>query len=142
MQFYFAVNDDGKTLICGTQAEAGLISKAFRPVDIPVDKTGLKGWIQQMLDETLNAEPIETQVGVAPDGDLKPEATNSDLPAPAEPPKPEPVKFAPPVLPSPDNIVEWVLFTAEQRQIERLYEALGCRVGEIIRADRKKDEPA
>lgn len=57
MIFYLAVDAEGKTKLAGNQADAKALNKDFQQIDIPVDKTGLMAWIQQMLDETLNAAP-------------------------------------------------------------------------------------
>jgi len=58
MIFYLAVDAENNTKILGTQADAGKVNRDFQQIDIPVDKAGLMAWIQQMLDETLNAAPI------------------------------------------------------------------------------------
>lgn len=55
MIFYLAVDAEGKTKLAGNQIDAKALNKDFQQIDIPVDKTGLMAWIQQMLDETLNA---------------------------------------------------------------------------------------
>ena len=60
MIFYLAVGTDNMTKILGTQADAAKVNKDFVQIDIPTDKAGLMAWIQQMLDETLNA--IEPEV--------------------------------------------------------------------------------
>lgn len=62
MIFYLAVDAEGKTKLAGNQADAKALNKDFQQIDIPVDKTGLMAWIQQMLDETLNAQdPVAGQ---------------------------------------------------------------------------------
>lgn len=62
MIFYLAVDAEGKTKLAGNQADAKALNKDFQQIDIPVDKTGLMAWIQQMLDETLNAQgPVAAQ---------------------------------------------------------------------------------
>lgn len=58
---YLALDTEGQTKILGTQADAKAVNKQFTQIDIPVDKPGLLGWIQQMLDETLNAEDGPSQ---------------------------------------------------------------------------------
>lgn len=62
MQFYLAISSDGQTKILGTQADAKAVNKDFEPIDIPTDKPGLMAWIQQMLDETLNAQPAGSEL--------------------------------------------------------------------------------
>lgn len=54
MIFYLALDEQSRTQILGTQADARAVNKNFQQIDIPVDKTGLMIWVQQMLDETLN----------------------------------------------------------------------------------------
>ena len=57
MIFYLAIGTNNMTKILGTQADAAKVNKDFVQIDIPTDKAGLMAWIQQMLDETLNAIP-------------------------------------------------------------------------------------
>lgn len=56
MIFYLAIDNNNQTKIVGTQADAKALNPQFEQIDIPVDKAGLMAWIQQMLDETLNAQ--------------------------------------------------------------------------------------
>jgi hypothetical protein len=97
MQFYFAINDQGSTLIKATQADAREVNKEFTSVDIPTDKPGLMAWVQQMLDETLNAgihdvisiqEPTVQRSDCSEFGPGRAYAEPVTPPAPA---KPEPV---------------------------------------------------
>lgn len=67
MIFYLAVGTDNMTKILGTQADAAKVNKDFVQIDIPTDKAGLMAWIQQMLDETLNAMEPEVSGNSEPD---------------------------------------------------------------------------
>lgn len=62
MIFYLSVNEEGHTKIAGTQAEAKAINPEYSQIEVPTDKTGLMGWIQQMLDETVNQVQGITEV--------------------------------------------------------------------------------
>lgn len=118
MIFYLAIDSEGRTIIQSTQeAIKDINDKEYQKIDIPTDKTGLMAWVQQMLDETLNAQPA---------------------PAVMEPPKPVPVSN--PVLQKLNAgfIQDWLIHDATQAEIERIYNAIGCRVGEILRSDRTK----
>lgn len=119
MIFYLAIDSEGRTIIQSTQeAIKDINDKEYQKIDIPTDKTGLMTWVQQMLDETLNAQPA---------------------PAVMEPPKPVPVSN--PVLQKLNAgfIQDWFIHDATQAEIERIYNAIGCRVGEILRSDRTKE---
>jgi hypothetical protein len=151
VQFYFAVSEDGNTNICGTQAEASGINKVFEPVDIPVDKAGLKAWIQQMLDETINATPAYVERGARIEiSDTEPkefpeeEIHNTGSTFDTEPePKPVEVKVVYQKTPlNIQNIMEWVLDVAGQPQVEQLFSAIGARFGELVRAERNVPKPA
>ena len=117
MIFYLAVDPGGRTIIQSTQeAIKDVNDKAYTKIDIPTDKGGLMAWVQQMLDETLNAQPAPTPVAEV---------------------HPEPL--APTIIPpSLDQMKEFILDHANQREIESLYTSLGCRVGEIIRSARSE----
>lgn len=69
MIFYLAIGTHNMTKILGTQADAAKVNKDFVQIDIPTDKAGLMAWIQQMLDETLNAvvtvEPEPEMITIA-----------------------------------------------------------------------------
>lgn len=124
MIFYLAVDSTGRTIIQSTQeAIKDVNDKAYEKIDIPTDKAGLMTWVQQMLDETLNAKPEPAPV-----------------PAVMEPAKPVPISN--PVLQKLNAgfIQDWLIHDATQAEIERIYNAIGCRVGEILRSDRTKEE--
>lgn len=63
MIFYLAVDAEGNTMLAATQADAKAINKDFQQIDVPANsKPDLMAWIQQMLDETLNAQdPVAGQ---------------------------------------------------------------------------------
>lgn len=169
MIFYLAVDATGRTLIKGTQADAREANRDFTQIDIPTDKAGLMAWVQQMLDETLNAQPAETGSVAAPasakpgealieetlyeligsgggDGEtIKDFASRihsfyaNQLEAAQEvkgaAPAPMPVPLS--KILTVEYIQNWLIEDAEQRDIERIYTAIGCRVGEIIRSGRE-----
>lgn len=51
MIFYIATDADGQRHLVGTQADARAIDRNFVQVDIPTDKAGLRGYIQDLLTE-------------------------------------------------------------------------------------------
>lgn len=184
MIFYLAVDSNGQTKILGTQADANKVNRDFSQIDIPTDKAGLMAWVQQMLDETINAMPAVTaptptedsveavseilyeMLGLGGgDGDtireyaekiaaLVPEAkpeiisiATADMRddkdgAPSIshtiPVKPAPAPMSPGLskILTVEYIQNWLIETADQREIERIYNAIGCRVGEIVRGAR------
>jgi len=160
--FYLATDNLGKTHIVGTQAEARVINTDFQQIDIPTDKAGLMAWVQQMLDETVNAADLQSAEEAQPlkpapeviketlmeliclgggDGDTLGEYASrihsfyandremqQPVPAPMDPP--------PSKLLSSEYIQDWLINDANQRDIEKIYVAIGCRVGEILRGAR------
>lgn len=82
MIFYIATGEDGMRHVCTTQAEAKPIDKDFVQLDIPVDKSGLRDTIQELLSlidqngsteteqvgSTLPEPQIELQPASAPAG--------------------------------------------------------------------------
>jgi hypothetical protein len=84
MIFYLAIDNNNQTKIVGTQADAKALNPQFEQIDIPVDKVGLMGWIQMMLDETLNAVVTTTDDNLAEATALMQEADAilNDEPAP------------------------------------------------------------
>lgn len=128
---YLVTDSDGNTKIVGTQADAKALNKDFEQIDIPTDKPGLIGWIQQMLDETLNNTNNKTEQ--APDCDDQEPTENVEDGAGTRqaPSNPEPViKYLPP---SQEALVHWLFDGASQGEIEKIFETLGCRFGEAIR---------
>jgi hypothetical protein len=134
--FYLAIDGADRTCIVGTQADAHKINQHFQQIDIPTDKAGLMDWVQQMLDETLNAcdQPAEAS------------KTEAELEYERQVAKAEAVKPVPTIAPMDPPlgkiltvayIQDWLLNDANQRQIERIYNAIGCRVGEILRDARE-----
>ena len=67
MIFYLAIDGDGKTWIKPTKESAKDINdKVYEQIDVPDDKPGRMAWIQQMLDETINAPAAVPETLVAP----------------------------------------------------------------------------
>lgn len=68
MIFYFVIEPGPERMHCvATQAEAKAINKDFVQIDVPIDKLGLRDWIQKMIDELSTPKPpIPTMVEVAP----------------------------------------------------------------------------
>lgn len=116
MRFYLALDGNGRTIIQSTrEAIKDINDQLYQEIDIPTDKAGLMAWVQQMLDETLNAQPTPV------------------------------VESKPAPLPNPiihqlnaSFIQDWLSNDATQAEIERIYTTIGCRVGEILRSARPK----
>lgn len=68
MIFYIANKPTGGRQLCTTQVEAKAIDKEFAQLDIPVDKTGLRDVIQELLDLADANGSTETQ-----EAEIKPE---------------------------------------------------------------------
>ena len=70
MIFYEAIDTLGQTHIVGTQADARAVNKDFEQIDIPVDKAGLRGFVQKLYDQIFDlsrppADRDEPQVASA-----------------------------------------------------------------------------
>lgn len=102
MIFYLAIDNNNQTKIVGTQADAKALNPQFEQIDIPVDKAGLMAWIQQMLNETLNAIPPT----ISEDGPMPEPGPVIELP-PEPKPKTAHNKF------SPHPVVNEILTLAE-----------------------------
>lgn len=63
MIFYFATNDDGKTTVCTTQAEAKAIDKGFQKVDIALDKDSMQSLLQDSFDRIFQLESNTIRMG-------------------------------------------------------------------------------
>jgi hypothetical protein len=138
MIFYLAVDAEGHTKILGTQADAGKVNKDYSQIDIPTDKSGLMNWVQQMLDELLNSQPQAPENIEIPDTAI--ELSDSIPSEPVEEvkaaPKPAPMTPQLSKILTVDYIQNWLIEDADQREIERIYNAIGCRIGEMLREDR------
>jgi hypothetical protein len=51
MIFYLARNAEGKRILETTQVKAKAVSKDFQQIDVPVDKEGLRGALQELISE-------------------------------------------------------------------------------------------
>jgi len=124
---YLVIASDGSTKIVGTQGEAKALNKDFQQIDIPTDKPGLIGWIQQMLDEILNnkTEQATDRDEQAPTENVEDGADTRQAPSP----EPE-IRYLPP---SQEALIHWIFDGASQGEIEKIFETLGCRFGEAIR---------
>lgn len=146
MIFYLTVDAAGHTKILGTQADAGKVNKDFSQIDIPTDKNGLMGWVQQMLDELLNVsvkdhpihdeEPEET-ITIAT-ADMRADKDGAPSISHTIPAGPKPAPMTPQLnkILTVEYIQNWLIEDADQREIERIYNAIGCRIGEMLREDR------
>ena len=104
-------------LFAGTQDAAG---KGFVLVNFPETKPEILAFLNQLV--------------APPDPPLEAELPEPEPEAPAEP-----VATLVPPAPPPgqvDALVDWIVDDAQQRDIERLFEALGTRFGETLRARR------
>lgn len=61
MIFYLARNAEGKRILETTQVKAKAVNKDFSQIDVPVDKEGLRGALQELISEADcgpdNSEP-------------------------------------------------------------------------------------
>lgn len=120
---------------CGTQADAKAIDKTFVPIDVPVDKEGLMGFLNKMQDkihgliEERNA--LRDGAGEAPvvygeglESTETPEVFAVKPPAPVQPPAVAPTSYVP------QYVVDQIL-ASEGKEFASILEATLTRLGEV-----------
>lgn len=121
MKFYLAIDPEtGRKVLAPTQDKARVISKEFELFEISTDKDPLMQFAQEALDRIHD---LEGQVNL-----LKHDAQIA----------PVTIEQAPVVqTPTPaitginlQSIMEWLLNTASQAQVEEVFSAIGARWGE------------
>lgn len=84
MIFYVALDAEGKRQLRGTQADARDVNKAFKQIDIPIDKAGLLKVLQDLMSAADGVAPSEPPAPVAeerPRWNGSPELTGERLAA-------------------------------------------------------------
>lgn len=141
MIFYTPQNSEGRTILCTTQADSDAIQKNAPKVDIPVDKNGLKSYIQDALDlihslqatqPTLDApaEPVEAlEPDKIKDADgWKKQADDYQRPANLDQAK---SVLAVNLSYEAMQIEDFILNHASVAQVENLFSCLGNRFAEL-----------
>jgi hypothetical protein len=131
MKFYVAAAPDGRTVLCGTQADAKKINKTFEEFEVPVDKTGLMEFAQSALDRIFS---LEQQLAAGGGADPLSQAPS----APAEEPAPweEPATLDKAYVPdrwTAGQIEDYLLNVATVAQCEQVFTCLGNRFGMLAK---------
>lgn len=136
MIFYVALDAEGKHHLVTTQAEAGKINKTYETIDIPTDRAGILGVVRGLLDQvdslTGQVNSLKHDASIAP-VTISVEADEDKAVAEftaraATKALTKPVTVTVPITHL--SIMEWLLDTATQAQVEQVFSAIGARWGE------------
>lgn len=121
MKLYLAPDPDtGKMTVCPTQEAAKKTNKhGVQSYEVPTDKPGLMAFAQDAIDQIFD---LQGQIR-----SLQQDA--SIAPVTIDAPPPVPTKAQPTPLTT-QTIMEWLLDTATQPQVEQVFSAIGARWGE------------
>jgi hypothetical protein len=128
--FYTPTDTEGRTVLCGTQADARLINKDFEQIDIPIDKTGLMAFVQKALDTawTLRKELDELPLASAPEPKGEPLLkTLIDVPAGKTLQQSTQTSW------DATQIEDFILHRASVAQVENIFSCLGNKFAEIAK---------
>lgn len=144
MIFYTAINDEGRTILCGTQADAKAINKDFQQIDIPVDKHGLQAFVQESLNAIFECNRQITVLKGMANGmpaDAEPDTSDQQDDEAVEPAKP-PVDATLSTRQRLNNvsyeateIEDFLLNRASVAQVENIFGCLGNRFAELRTKD-------
>ncbi len=139
MLFYTPKNDEGRTILCTTQADSDKIQKGASKIDVPVDKAGLKAVMQDSIDTIFERDcQIIILKGMANGMPADAEPDTSDIPEATEEffeqaKLIEPTKRDTLVSSSYEatDIENYILTRASPSQVENIFSCLGARFAEM-----------
>lgn len=130
MIFYVALDTNARHQLKTNQADAKEVNKHFEQIDIPIDKPGLQGFVQDLLDKvddlTGQNNSLKFDATIAPATILVDPALLAGPSTPVVQPKAVSIQ----VPLNTQTIMEWLLDTASQAQVEQVFSAIGARWSE------------
>lgn len=135
-------NDDERFLVACV-SEDGTVSGIDHPTDAPWE-TVLNAHValRDRLDERIaeqNGCPLKPQETITiATADMRADKDGAPSISHTIPANPKPAPMTPQLskILTVEYIQNWLIEDADQREIERIFNAIGCRIGEMLREDR------